>query len=77
MINRPAKLQRTIKQIRLNERERLVALVLADLEFQRQALALAEQVIGRVIDADERARQSADAARQTDTVLTLFVYLQQ
>ena len=55
MIDRPAELERAIKQVRLSKRQRLVALILADLELQAQAFALAEQVIRRVIDADERA----------------------
>ena len=41
-----------------------------------QALAFAEQVVGGVVDADEGARQSADAAGQADAVLALFLHLQ-
>ena len=76
MIHRPAELQRPVKQIGLGEGQRLVALVLADLELHGQALALAEQVVRGVVEADKGARQPADAAGETDAVLAFLPDLQ-
>ena len=45
------------------------------LALTRERLAQAEEVVGLVVEADERARQAADAAVDADGVLALLLQL--
>ena len=48
-----------------------VARQVADVRVRRQRLAQTQEVVGRVVQPDERARQTADAAVHADRVLAL------
>ena len=76
MIHREAELQRAVEQVRLGESELDRCARYWPTWTQREGLAFAEQVVRGVVDADERAGQSADAAGQADAVLALLLHLQ-
>ena len=76
VVNRPAKLQRLVEQVRLAKGQGFVTLILADRKLQRQRFALAKQIVRRVVEADESPRQPADSTRETNAVLPLLMYLQ-
>ena len=71
-----ARLNRPVKQIRLREPQTDVALLVAHRSLHIQRLAQAKQVVRGIVQANERARQSAHAARQANAVLAFFFHLQ-
>ena len=71
-----AGLHGAIEQIGLGESEDEVALAAAEAGLDGERLAQSKEVIGGVIEANEGAGQAADAALQSDAVLSLFMDFQ-
>ena len=61
----------------LREAEEELAAHVAEVALHAERFAQAEEVVGLVVDAEERAGEAADAAVQADGVLALFLHLQQ
>ena len=76
VVNVETKLQRPVKHVRLGEAEADAFRQVSDAGLDLKRLAQAEEVVGRIVDADEGAFQSAHAAVQADAVLALFMDLQ-
>ncbi len=66
-----------VAQVGLGKAERQVARKVADIGLDGEGFAEAEEVVGLVVEPDERAGQAGDAAVQADRVLALFLQLQQ
>ena len=75
-IDRNAGLQRAIEQIRLGEAERDVVLQRSDLRLQGERFAQAEEVVGGIVQADERSGDAGNAAVQADRILAALLDLQ-
>ena len=73
VVNVKAKLQRPVKHVRLRKAEADGAGEVPDAGLNLQRLTQAEEVVGGVVDAHERAFQPADASVQADAVLALFM----
>ena len=69
-------LDRPVKQVRLGESEYQVALAAAEAGVDGEGLAQAKKVVSAVAKPDKGAGKSANAARQSDAVLALFVDLE-
>ncbi len=77
MIDLEADVQRPIVHVGLREAEQELAAYVAEVALHAERLAQAEEVVGLVVDAEERARKAADAAIEADGVLALLLDLQQ
>ncbi len=71
-----AELQRTVQEVRLGEAEADVAHASAELGFDGERLAQSEEVVGGVVEADEAAGDTGDAAVQADGVLAALLHLE-
>ena len=77
VVDLEADVERAIANVRLREAKEELAAYVAKVALQAERFAQAEEVVGLVVDAEERARQAADTAVQADRVLALFLDLQQ
>ncbi len=66
VINLEADIERPIAHIWLRESKQELAAHVAEVALHAKSLAQAEEVVGLVVDAEERAGQTADAAVQAD-----------
>ena len=64
-------------EVGLREAEEELAAHVAEVALNAERLAQAEEVVGLVVDAEEGAGESADAAVQADGVLALFLDLEE
>ena len=70
-----AERDRLVAQVGLGKAKAEIAREVADVGVDRERLAEAEEVVGLVVEADERTRETADAAVEADGVLALLLQL--
>ncbi len=72
-----AHIEGAVAEVGLGEAEHELPADVAQVALQAEGFAQAEEVVGLVVDAQERARQAADAAVHADGVLALLLHLEQ
>src|SRR5260370_31985353 len=65
-----------VEQVGLGESEHQIALAAAEASLYGERFAQSKKVVGAVIEANKGAGQTADAALQSDAVLTFFMDLE-
>src|SRR6185369_4297583 len=74
-VHRKSKRQRPVKHIRFSKAKQQHAGEAAHIGLYLQRFAQAKEIIRLIIQADERAFQSAHTARKTNAVLPFLMYL--
>ena len=75
-VNRETQLQGPVVQVGFGESEHQVPLAVANVRLHGEGLAKSQKVIGAVAESNERSRQTAYPASQSDLVFAFFMQLE-
>ena len=77
VVDLKAHIERAVVDVRLREAKEELAANVADVALHAECFAQSQEVVGLVVEAEEGARESADAAVEADGVLALLLDLEE